>query len=457
MLLTSRYCEQMGSNMHFTLMNVSRWECTPLSGVRGQRSSLRTWARLRDSRITSPTVLSVVVRGMVVVGGWYAPAVHAAGAPGSVNVGPLEVTPNLGLEAQHRSNIYRRPSNETSDIILRATPSIIVAAQERLNTYTLSYDGDYGYFQDNLPGQTNDYNDHRINAAAHVEPTSRWIVEVEAGWGDIHEDRGTGLSEGAIGQGISEPITFEQATAGVSVTYGAKGAGRIQAVANSLQKEYQNFRSSTAFRDYSENTLGANVFFPVAPKTDITVQYQRSQTEYPIAAGSLPSFDSTIDTISTGAVWEASAGLTSSARVGYTEREFDDAGRVDFGGLFWSLDLQLQPNSRTLAFIQGAQETVETMLVGDFIYRRALRANISRDLGAFTSLDVRASYTRDSYEGTTNNRTDDLINAGIRVNYSFWRQAPIYIQYSYEEKDSTVGALSYTDHVLAVGFTFGLP
>ena len=402
------------------------------------------------SRVTLAAIPSAVVSSLC------APAVHAAGASGAVSVGPVEVTPSLGLEAKHRSNIYRRPSDETSDVILRATPSVIVKAQERLNTYTVSYKGDYGYYQDNQPGKTNDYDDHRINAAAHIEPSSRWVIDVEAGWGDIHEDRGTGLSEGAIGQGINEPVTFEQITTGIEVTYGAEGAGRIQGVVNTLQKEYQNFRAFTESRDYDEDTFGANFFYPVAPKTDVTVQYQRSQTEYPIAAGSLPSFDSTIDTISAGAVWEASAGLTSSARVGYTDREFDDAGRGDFGDLFWALDLQLQPNARTLVFIQGAQETTETTLVGDFIYRRAIRANISRDLGAFTSLDLRASYTRDSYEGSASDRTDDLVNAGIRFNYSFWRQAPVHIEYSYEDKDSTAGALSYTDNVIAVGFTLGL-
>ena len=131
------------------------------------------------------------------------PLVSAASAPGSVAAGPFEVTPTLGVEAKNRSNIYRRPTGETSATIYRLTPAIEFLAQERVNTYSLSYSGDYGYYQNEDPGETNDYLDHRGDPEAHIEPTSRWAIDIDAGWGDIHEDRGTGLSEGAVGQGIS--------------------------------------------------------------------------------------------------------------------------------------------------------------------------------------------------------------------------------------------------------------
>jgi hypothetical protein len=384
------------------------------------------------------------------------PFASAAGAPGSVAAGPFEVTPTLGVEAKNRSNIYRRPTDETSATIYRLTPAIEFLAQERVNTYSVSYSGDYGYYQNEAPGETNDYQDHRVNAAAHIEPTSRWAIDIDAGWGDIHEDRGTGLSEGAVGQGIDEPVTYEQLTAGAMLTYGTRGSSRVQGLVRMLDKEYQNFRAFTQSRDYDQRQLGANFFYPVAAKTDVTVQYVHNNFEYPFAAGNLPSFDSAEDNITAGAEWEASAGLTSSARVGWFSKDFDDSGREDQSGLSWMLDLQLQPTERTQLYIRGQQAPTETTLVGDFIDRRQISVDLTQKLGAFMSVNVRASLGEDVYEGSVNDRTDDLVNAGVRINYTYWRQLPLYLEYSYEDKDSSNASLSYTDNTIAVGFLLSL-
>lgn|GEM_PF-1217580 len=400
--------------------------------------------------------LSVAISSAAVVVCTQVPLVSAAGAPGSVSAGPFAVTPKLGVEAKNRSNIYRRPTNETSATIYRLTPAIEFLAQERVNTYSVSYSGDYGYYQNEDPGETNDYRDHRVNAEAHIEPTSRWAIDIDAGWGDIHEDRGTGLSEGAVGQGISEPVTYEQLTAGAMLTYGTRGSSRLQALVRMLDKEYQNFRAFTESRDYEQRQLGANFFYPVTAKTDLTVQYVHNNFEYPFAAGNLPSFDSAEDNVTAGAEWEASAGLTSSARVGWFSKDFDDVGRKDVDGLSWMLDLQLQPTERTQLYIRGQQAPTETTLVGDFIDRRQISFDLTQQLGAFISVNVRASLGEDVYEGSANNRTDDLVNAGLRINYTYWRQLPLYLEYGYEDKDSSDANLSYTDNTIAVGFVLGL-
>ena len=385
-----------------------------------------------------------------------APAVLAAGAAGTVTAGPFEVTPTIGAEAAHRSNIYRRPTDETSATIYRLTPGIEFLAQERLNTYSFSYSGDYGYFQDQDPGETNDYTDHRLNADIHIEPTARWAIDIDAGWGDIHEDRGTGLSEGAVGEGIDEPITYKELSAGAMVTYGAREASRLQVLVRTYDKEYQNFRAFTESRDYDQTQLGANFFYPVTAKTDLTLQYENNDVEYPIAAGNLPSFDSSEDIVTAGAQWEASSGLTSSARVGWFDKDFDDSGRKDVSSITWMVDLQLQPSERTNIVLRGEQAPTETTLVGDFIDRRTLSVDLTQQLGAFTSVNVRASAGEDVYEGSEANRSDDITQAGIRLDYTFWRHLPLYIEYKYEDKDSSQSGLSYTDNTIAIGFVLGL-
>lgn len=400
--------------------------------------------------------LSIAFFGVFAIFAAQSSTAAAAGAPATVSLGAFEVTPNLGIEAKNRSNIYRRPTDETSATIYRFTPGVEFLAQERLNTYSFSYAGDYGYYQNEEPGETNDYRDHRFNADAHIEPTSRWAIDIDAGWGDIHEDRGTGLSEGAVGQGINEPVTYQQLTAGAMLTYGAKGASRVQGLVRMLDKDYQNFRAFTESRDYEQRQLGANFFYPVAAKTDITVQYVHNNFEYPFAAGNLPSFDSDEDNVTAGAQWEVSSGLTSSARAGWFNKDFDDSGRKDVSGLSWMLDLQLAPTERTQIYIRGQQAPTETTLVGDFIDRRQISVDLTQKLGSFTSVNVRASLGEDVYEGSANNRSDDLVTAGIRLNYTYWRQMPLYLEYGYEDKDSSNVNLSYTDNTIAIGFVIGL-
>jgi hypothetical protein len=79
-----------------------------------------------------------------------------------------------------------------------------------------------------------------------------------------------------------------------------------------------------------------------------------------------------------GAQWEINPNMTSTAKIGYVEKNFDDSARKDWNGLGWSLDLWMQPRDQDTIIVVTTQSPEETTLQGDFI-RREL-PNFIRDL-----------------------------------------------------------------------------
>jgi polysaccharide biosynthesis protein VpsM len=383
-------------------------------------------------------------------------AVNQVG-PAVINAGPVAITPTVGAEIKYRDNIYLQESNTTDSWIYVARPAVNALVQDRNNLYQLGYKGEAGWYEVDRSNDRNDYFDNTFSGDAHLEFSERWIAEGYTRWARLHEERGTGLSEGLIGQIIPEPIEYDQGDVGGSLQFGSdQGVGRLVLRAGYMDREYQNFKQVTQPRDRNETTLGSTFFYPFAPNTDVLVDYEYVDISYPTPFVNAPPLGSEENFLSVGVEWEITPNTTSTAKAGYVDKQFDSSQRKDWDGLGWSVDLLMQPREQDSILVRSTRAPEETTLQGDFIKRENLEAVWTHDWSDRVYTELGVVIGRDTYEQSVDDRVDDIYNVSGRIGYEFRRWANFYTGYSYDDKDSNAENLSYTDNVFIIGVELSL-
>lgn len=376
--------------------------------------------------------------------------------PAAVDAGPVAITPTVGLETKYRDNIYLQQNNTTDSWVYLARPAINAAVQDRNNLYQLDYRGEAGWYRQNSSDDKNDYFDNTVSSNAYMEFSERWIAEAYASWAALHEDRGTGLSEGLIGEVIPEPIEYNQGDVGGSLEFGTPDAGWLAVRGGYMDREYQNFKDVTRARNRNETTLGSTFFYPVAPNTNVLIEYTYKDIHYPNPFEEAPSLDSEENYLLVGAEWEITPNTTSTAKAGYVDKSFESSERKDWDGLGWSVDLRMQPREQDTISVVGRRAPEETTLQGDFIKSETLTITWSHDWSDRVYTELGGRYGRDTYEQSINDRKDDIYNVSFRVGYQFRRWANAYAGYSYDDKNSNADNLSYTENSFNIGVELSL-
>ena len=385
------------------------------------------------------------------------PAMAAAptSGPAYIDVGPVAVTPEVAMETTYRDNIYLQENDETDSWLFTLRPTVTALAQERENTYRLKYEGETSWYEEDSSEDENNYFDHTLTADTALLLTDRWSATAFYSYAWLHEDRGTGLTEGQVGEFISEPVEYEQWEVGGSVEYGS-GVGRLELSANYLEREYTNFQDLTRSRDRDETGFGAKFFYPVAPKTDIFLDYTWKDISYPNPFENVPPLDSEEYTLQGGVEWEITPNLTSSAQAGYVDKSFESSERRDWDGIGWTVDLWMSPTENDTITIVGSRAPDETTLQGDFIKRETATATWDHIWSDRFNTSLSGTLTRETYEGSINDREDDVYGIKIQVNYQFRRWATFYTSYGWDEKDSNAENLSYNSNTVIFGARFSL-
>ena len=382
-------------------------------------------------------------------------AAALASGPAAIDAGPVAITPTLGTEIQYRDNIYLQENNKTDSWIALLRPEINARMQDRSNIYNVTYTGEAGWYKEDSRNDGNNYFDNTLSADAYLLIGDGWSATADVGRAWLHEDRGTGLTEGAVGDFISEPVEYEQTDLGGSLEYDS-GVGRLEVSARYMDREYTNFEEFTRSRDRDETTLGGVFFYPVAPKTDILLDYSYTDISYPNPFEQIAPLDSQENSLQAGVQWEITPNLKSTAQAGYTEKKFDDPNRRDWDGIGWMLDLWMQPREQDTIVITGSRAPDETTLQGDFIKRETLTATWTHNWSDRVDTSLSGSVGRDTYEGSVNDREDDIYNVTLTTNYEFRRWAIFYASYAWDDKNSNADNLSYTGQTVIFGVDLSL-
>ncbi|CAA0090485.1 Uncharacterised protein [Halioglobus japonicus] len=377
--------------------------------------------------------------------------------PAAIEAGPFVITPTAGVEIKHRDNIYLQQNNQTDSWIYFAQPALNILTQDRNNTYQLNYQGEAAWYQVSRHNDDNDYFDNTLSGEAHMEFSDRWIAEGFISWASLHEDRGTGLSEGLIGEVLPKPIEYDQADVGGSLQFGSDAeVGWLLLKVGYMERQYTNFKELTRPRDRDETTVATTFFHPIAPNTDILAEYAFKRIHYPNPFDNLAQLDSDENSVSAGLQWEVTPNLTSTAKLSYIDKEFKESGREDWDGLGWTLELLMQPREQDTILVTSTRHPEETTLQGNFIKRDVFTATWTHQWSDRVYSELGGLLGQDNYAQSFDNREDDIFNASLKVGYEFRRWVNVYTGYAYDRKNSNVENLSYRDYVFNVGVELSL-
>lgn len=356
--------------------------------------------------------------------------------PQAIDLEPFRLVPLLGVQMVMDDNIYNLSADEVDSMIMVVSPSVNLAAQDRDNSYTLSYGINAGFYSED--GDSN-YIDHALNAGAGLNVTSRTKLDLGASYSLLHDDLGTGATEGIGAAGIaalSEPDQYSQVGLNGAMTYGAEGAaGQLALNLGLTSKSYDRDAAAVA-RDLDTLNYGVGFRYRVMPKTKVTFDIERSEGSYDNAVtASTSDFEQTAFLV--GATWENSAQTTGRIRLGQTERKVESG--FDKSGFTYDANVTWSPRELThfnFMLSQGFSDgTLPTASIETTSYSTAWTQDWLERLSTTLSFGL----TNQDHQRTDNVvREDDVTNIGAKVDYQMRRWLVFGAGVSAKSADSTL-------------------
>lgn len=400
------------------------------------------------------TRLKKITQALITIGAISASPLLFAIEPQSFQAGAIDFTPTVDVDYSHTDNQFKTTDNEVSSNIFKVNPKLEGKVQDGANTYSVAGEilyGDYSY------SSKDDYTDWKVDGAAHFALNARNALDLNAGFYDTHEVRGSGFSQGGLIPADAD--TYEETTFGASYQYGTRSSfGRLVVGVNNLDKDYTNNRLTTQFRDRENFDWDATFYLNVSDRTDMFVEYSASDINYKTDPNAIIGTGDTLDSDETyiyaGITWGATAKTNGSFKIGYGEKSFDDSDRKDVDGLVWEANINWEPRSYSTFNINTKQGFEEASGVGNALDTTQYGINWTHSWNDMISSTLGARHSKDDYAGST--RNDSLDSFSLKIDYAFDRWLDLYISLSKDKRDSNFNGYSYKENVAAIGFSASL-
>ncbi|WP_415893555.1 outer membrane beta-barrel protein [Neptuniibacter sp. PT8_73] len=356
--------------------------------------------------------------------------------PAPAKLGPLQVIPQLNVQVGHDDNIYSTDSNKVDSVITVVNPSVQAVLEKGLNVYSLNYALKHGNYEND---SADNYTDHDLSAQAYLDFNIRNRLELLARYLKAHEERGSGLNQGANATANDAPIEYDVTTLSAKYGFGALEAkGRIEVAAELSDREYSNFRSQTAAKDRKNSKVTGTFYYRVMPKTSLLFEIEHEEIDYDLASVTL---DSSETEYLVGATWDATAKTTGIFKVGYAEKDFDSASREDDDGISWELAVNWAPKTYSVVSFVTSREEEETDGTGNYIDTTSWNLGWEHDWG--NRILSRVSYGQSDSDYVSSSRSDESENYGVGVTYQLQRWLDLGLDYSYSDRTSNQSGLDY--------------
>jgi len=269
------------------------------------------------------------------------------GAKPTLVRGPFTLDSSLGINAVEDSNIFQSSTDVQSSLIWKLAPSLLMRFEPARSRVEFSYKGDYGWYD---KFSHDDYADHALKAGAYLLLGERSGLDLVASYDATHQNRGTGLSQGidpASSAFLPDPDRYTTAQFLGRYTYGVSHTRSFVALEASTEKlAYQNNLAYTQQFDHDESDGKATFGVRIQPKTSVELSVQARDIRYKYNspnASATGLVDSWEYRYLLGVVWETTAKMTGSVRVGWLEEKFAGSGLPGFSGTTWDATIHWSP------------------------------------------------------------------------------------------------------------------
>jgi hypothetical protein len=259
--------------------------------------------------------------------------------------GAFTLDSSLGINALEDSNIFESATDVQSSQIWKLAPSLLMRFEPARSRLEFSYKGDYGWYDQS---SIDDYAADALKAGAYLLLGKYSGLDLVASYHDAHENRGTGLSTGIDPASSAFPPDPDRDTTEEFLgryTYGVSHTRAFVILEASTEKfTYQNNLAYTQQFDrdesYGKGTFGVRV----QPKTSVELSVQARDIRYDSPNASATGLvDYWEYRYLLGVVWETTAKMTGTVRIGWLEDKFAGSALSSFSGTSWEVAIHWSP------------------------------------------------------------------------------------------------------------------
>ena len=416
--------------------------------------------RIADTQPPAVSHLCAVPALALLLGG-SAVAQAQSGMPGIVR-GPVTLLPEASAAIRYDDNLYESDDYKVDSWVTLLGLGMGARYETSNSGWELSYRGDAGVYEHN---SDDNYVDHRLDGRGIMQLAIRHRLELGAGYGRLHEDRGRNLSQGfgeAIETLVPKPDEYDNLNASLKYQFGSEGArGRLQMDARYRDKEYSNNRERTQFFDYDQGYFAGTFFWRVLSKTSVLLQGSRAKVNYANDFRTQSTRNSTTDRVFAGLTWEVTGKTTGTIKVGYLEKDFDAADRSTFDAPSWEVELRWEPRSYSVVTVETRRYDREFNFgfAGDFIDAIVYSVDWEHEWSGRWSTEAGLSFLDESFEisaGDQQGRTQETLVFDAAVLFELRRTLDLELRYTHRDRNANIPRFQFGRNQLALGLNLAL-
>jgi len=363
----------------------------------------------------------------------------------------FSIVPQVTSTVRYDDNIYKDEDNETSSSIFIITPSFSFGTDDGINQYGGTYQLTSAAYANS---SKDNFIDQELSLLAHTEYSAKHRTDFAFGIANLHEDRGSGITEGSANT-YDEPLKYNEYTArGYYQFGGLNSIMRIGGGAQYANKTYKNFTDDTQFNDVNGLKFFTDADYQISDITFLTLDLYTTDIQYDHLEAGTESSDNRDTRSYLGFKWEGLSKTTGTMKAGYQYKSFESDERETFSGYTVDLGITWQPveHSSFTAHINRSAEDSDT--IGDYIEELGASIVWEHEWNEQLSTDVEYLFNNDDYVGAI--RNDDIHSALFYLNYDFTRWLRITAGYEFTSKDSNTANISYDKNAVNLGVVVSL-
>lgn len=372
--------------------------------------------------------------------------------PAPVNVGGgFFVVPQVLASTRYDDNIYNETSSTTSSSIFILKPSIKFGTDDGINRYGGFYELTSAAYSNN---SKDNFTDHNLVLLAHTEYSDKHRTDLKLSFANVHEDRGSGLSEGNSSV-FDEPLKYNKKSVNGYYQYGGlTSLMRVGGGGSFNNKTYQNFISSTKYDDVTSLKLFADADYQVANVTFLTFDIYTTNIQYDHLKSNENSRDNVDSSVLFGFKWSGLSKTTATMKAGYQYKTFDSDSRESFSGNTAELGLTWKPIDYSTFTARFSRAAKDSDTVGDYILELESSLEWKHYWTDDFDTNLQFVYIDEDYIGfTRSDKTKDLV---LSLNYALTRWLQIQASYELTDKNSTETSISYDKNAVNLGIVVTL-
>ncbi|MCE9649107.1 MAG: outer membrane beta-barrel protein [Parvibaculum sp.] len=368
-----------------------------------------------------------------------------------IRAGAFMILPQASVSEKYNDNIYATDTNETDDFITTLGASIAVNSGWSRHALNLNAGVSKDIYADNTGENRLDWN---VGANGRLDVTRDTRLSGGASYAQLHEDRGDPNSPAAA----AEPTEYDLLSANAAFDQ------RFNRLTARVSGGYENYDYKDVAatgggiidqddRDRVQYEEALRLGYDVSPDTNVYVQGTLNQRDYDLSPPAvLTNRNSDGYAVAVGSDFRLSSLAQGGIFVGYQSQSYDNSAFSDVSGLSYGADVEWYMTPLTTVTFNAAATVEETTSVGASGYlSQTVGIRVDHELLRNVLLNGRVSYSNDDYEGI--NRTDDIIRAGLGVDYLVNRNFTLSLGYDFANKDSDVAGVDYTRNQIGLTLT----